>query len=86
LVVVARPESGAHLDLRLQRLVDTVASADADILRGERCGRIYFQPIPLLPISSTDIRVRITSGRNISHLVPPSVQRQIEQHQLYESS
>ena len=85
LVVVARPETGAHLDRRLQTLVDTVGTEDAGILRTERCGRIYFQPIPLLPISSTDIRARIASGRDISYLVAPSVQRQIEQHQLYES-
>jgi nicotinate-nucleotide adenylyltransferase len=86
LVVVARPDTGAALDSRLRRLVDTVATADLDILRRERCGRIYFQPIPLLPISSTDIRARIAGGRDISYLAPPSVQRLIEEHQLYKSS
>ena len=35
-----------------------------------------------MPISSTDIRERIANGRDISYLVPPSVQRLIEQHQV----
>ncbi len=86
LVIVARPDSDKALDPRLQRLLDSVGVTDPDILRNEPCGRIYFQPIPLLPISSTDIRERIANGRDISYLVPPSVQRLIEQHQLYKST
>ncbi len=86
LVVVARPDTGAELDPRLQQLVDTVAIADPDILRHELHGRIYFQPIPPLPISSTDIRARVASGRDIRYLVPPPVQRLIDQYQLYKSS
>jgi nicotinate-nucleotide adenylyltransferase len=86
LVIVARPDSDKALDPRLQQLLDSVGVTDPDILRSELCGRIYFQPIPLLPISSTDIRARIANGRDISYLVPPSVQRLIEQHQLYQST
>jgi nicotinate-nucleotide adenylyltransferase len=86
LVIVARPDSDAVLDPRLQQLLDSVRVTDPDILRNELYGRIYFQPIPLLPISSTDIRERIGGGRDISYLVPPSVQRLIEQHRLYKSS
>ncbi len=86
LVIVARPDSDKALEPRLQQLLDSVGITDSDILRNELCGRIYFQPIPLLPISSTDIRERIANGRDISYLVPPSVQRLIEQHQLYQST
>lgn len=83
LVVVARPATGADLDPRLRHLVDTVATSDLDSLRDQRCGRIYFQPIPLLPISSTDIRARIAGGRDISYLAPAAARRLIAQHQLY---
>lgn len=86
LVVVTRPDSARALEPRLERLVATAATADPDILNSERCGRIYFQPIPLLPISSTDIRARIAGGRDISFLVAPAVQRLIEQHELYKSA
>lgn len=85
LVIVARPDFDAALDPRLQRLVDSVGVTDPGTLRDELFGRIYFQPIPLLPISSTDIRRRIADGRDISYLVSPCVQRLIEQHQLYKS-
>ena len=40
-------------------------------------------PLPMLDISSTDIRVRAGQGADISHLVPPLVARYIETHGLY---
>ena len=83
IVIVARPDSDAALDPRLQRLVESVQVIDPGVLRDELFGRIYFQPIPLLPISSSDIRRRIASGRDISYLVSSSVQQLIEQQQLY---
>lgn len=83
LIVVSRPSSEAELDVRLAHLINTVEVGDPDILRTEICGRIYFQPVPLLPISSSDIRSRIAAKRDISCLVPRSVQEFIERHQLY---
>ena len=40
-------------------------------------------PLPMLDISSTDIRQRVASGQDISQLVPPDVARYIETHHLY---
>jgi len=82
-VVIARPDTEAPRDPRLRHLVDSVVTTDLGILRAEHCGRIYFQTIPLLPISSSQIRARLAAGRDISYLTPPPVQRLIEQHQLY---
>ena len=42
-------------------------------------------PLPMLDISSTDIRRRVGQGADISHLVPPLVARYIETHGLYRS-
>ncbi len=42
-------------------------------------------PLPMLDISSTDIRQRVRAGADISHLVPPAVARYIETHGLYRS-
>ena len=42
-------------------------------------------PLPMLDISSTDIRQRVAAGADISHLVPPGVARYIESHGLYRS-
>jgi len=40
-------------------------------------------PLPMLDISSTDIRARVAAGQAISGLVPPGVARYIETHRLY---
>jgi nicotinate-nucleotide adenylyltransferase len=40
-------------------------------------------PLPMLDISSTDIRARVAAGQDISQLVPPDVARYIETHGLY---
>jgi nicotinate-nucleotide adenylyltransferase len=40
-------------------------------------------PLPMLDISSTDIRHRVAAGADISQLVPPAVARYIESHHLY---
>jgi len=43
-------------------------------------------PLPMLDISSTDIRQRVAAGASISHLVPPTVARYIESHGLYRAT
>lgn len=83
LVVVDRPIAATPLDPRLEMLIDARGTADAADLHNATCGRIFFQPIPLLPISSTDIRARIAAGRDIRFLVPPSAERMIAAQQLY---
>lgn len=42
-------------------------------------------PLPMLDISSTDIRQRVHTGADISQLVPSQVARYIETHRLYRS-
>ncbi len=41
-------------------------------------------PLPMLDISSTDIRHRVSTGRSIAALVPPGVARYIAQNSLYQ--
>lgn len=40
-------------------------------------------PLPMLDISSTDIRARVARGEPIADLVPPAVARYIDHHHLY---
>lgn len=51
----------------------------ADVLRHPH--RVV--PLPMLDISSTDIRQRVAQGLGVDDLVPPDVARYIEQHGLY---
>ena len=85
LIVVTRPNSETTLEPRLEELVEHITVTDPRRLANELCGRVYFLPIPLLPISSTDIRARIEGHRDISYLVPTGVQTIIQQHQFYQS-
>jgi len=39
--------------------------------------------LPMMDVSSTDIRERVTSGQGIVDLVPPAVARYIARHRLY---
>ncbi len=45
----------------------------------------HMVPLPMLDISSTQIRQRVAAGQDITPLVPPAVARYIEKHGLYRS-
>ena len=46
-------------------------------------GRIRMVRGPMLDVSATDIRLRVSEGRLISDSVPPPVERYIREHGLY---
>ena len=45
--------------------------------------RTHWVQMPLLEISSSDLRARVCEGRSISYLVPPVVEAYIQEHGLY---
>jgi nicotinate-nucleotide adenylyltransferase len=45
--------------------------------------RLHWIQMPQLGISSSDLRRRVRSGQPISYLLPPAVERYIEEHALY---
>jgi len=50
---------------------------------GPRAERLVLQPMPLLEISSTDIRRRIAAGQPVRYLLPEAVERYIRRRGLY---
>ena len=42
-------------------------------------------PTPLIDISSTEIRNRLAAGRDVTNMLPPSVDNYIHKHGLYQS-
>ncbi len=79
LVVASRP--GA--ELRRHPSLDAAWTTRAADLHALPAGRVIACAIPLLPISSTDIRARIASGRSVAGLVPPGVVDVIVREGLY---
>ena len=43
-------------------------------------------PLPMMEVSSTEVRRRVAAGESIEGLVPASVARYIDQHRLYRSA
>ena len=54
-------------------------AADAQVQRAAHA----VVTLPMMDVSSTDIRQRVADGQGIDALVPPAVARYIEQHNLY---
>lgn len=79
LVIAARPGNGEKLEKALANMEQAFGP--------QRTARIRqsVAPTPLIDVSSTDIRDRLARGKSIAYLVPPSVNRYIDEHGLYRS-
>ena len=85
LIVVDRREHA--IGLARQALPAEIAdrlSPTVDIAEFGCGGRIFHVGIPPIAVASRDIRDRLTHGRRLTGLVPPAVDRYIQQHQLYQ--
>jgi nicotinate-nucleotide adenylyltransferase len=64
-----------------------VARFDPATLPGLPAGaRFEFLELPPAATSATDIRARLARHERITGLVPPAVERYIDQHHLYASA
>jgi len=80
-VVVSRPGiSATDLPSSLPVLAGRMREA-ACTTPTEPC--IFLVNAPTSPVSSTEIRERLWSGRSVAGLVPPAVEAYIEKHGLY---
>jgi nicotinate-nucleotide adenylyltransferase len=83
--VVSRPGcSVKELPHRLPGLADRMTRPPIDQI-AQIDPLIILIDAPTADVSSTAIRERITTGQDISGLVPPNVQQHIEHHGLYSS-
>lgn len=73
------PELLARVTLAVANRPGPLPPVDPAVLR--HAHRVV--PLPMLDISSTDIRQRVARGAPIAELVPPQVARYIDQHALY---
>jgi nicotinate-nucleotide adenylyltransferase len=76
------PELLARVTLAVANRPGAVPPVDAAVLRAPH--RVV--PLPMLDISSTEVRQRVAAGQPVDTLVPPQVARYIESHALYRGS
>jgi len=55
------------------------------VLGPQRTSKIKLLDMPMMDISSTDIRQRVSQGRSIRYLTPPAVIDYIKGHNLYQT-
>ncbi len=83
LVVVTRPGATLPRSDELMELLAEAQTEDPQEFLASQNGRVMLQPIPLLPVSSTDIRERLGSGGNVRFLIPDAVHEIIIDHGFY---
>lgn len=79
LVIATRPGSAFTPIAELA----SALTDDMQKLHANTAGHVLLCPIPLLPISSTDIRARIAAARDLTGLLPDSVIAFINRSGLY---
>ena len=70
---------------KLARVVVVNRPGHIPRLPSSQLKRVITQKTPLLEISSSEIRERVKSGKDISYWVPPRVKQYIENKRLYHS-
>ena len=78
LVVMERPGEPLFLAPPLEALVGGRITAEKGDLARSPAGRVIFQPVTQLAISSTDIRRRLDEGRSLRWLVPEEVEGRLK--------
>ena len=54
-----------------------------DSIRKKYGCNIFFLEVPSLDISSTELREKIRSGKNVKYLIPKETEKYIADHDLY---
>ncbi|MGH8615223.1 MAG: nicotinate-nucleotide adenylyltransferase [Gammaproteobacteria bacterium] len=86
IVVAARPEVSQSVPGELCSAMGSRLVKEPRGLSESPAGKILFQHVPILDISSSRIRAAVAHGRSVRYLVPDEVLRLIEKHHLYHAS
>ncbi len=83
LIVMQRPGHSDFSDPDLQALIHDRQTDQAEHLRQQPAGKIFFQPVSQLEISATRVRALIAAGASPRYLLPETVLHIIQQQNLY---
>ena len=79
------PQWYHHEDILANHSIAVYPRAGSTIDTASLPPQVQVVETPLIPISSTLVRQRVSEGKTIRHLVPKVVAEYIEQHHLYRS-
>ena len=83
LIVMRRPGHDTQLDAAMREFSDLHRTDELALLRRRPAGCVAFIELPMLSVSSTDIRIRLRRGESVEQLLPSVVSTYIKEHQLY---
>jgi len=86
IIVMQRPGHSPAYGQTLKQLISHHLSNDKSELSQSLAGRIWFQPVTQMDISSTKIRRCISQQESIRQMVPDAVADYIEQWRIYSDS
>jgi nicotinate-nucleotide adenylyltransferase len=84
LIVVNRPNSQLSDNQTMQNFLKRHRISNQKDLQIKIAGKIWIEEMPMLTISSTQIRHIIAAGNNPSFLLPPAVLEKINIYKLYQ--
>lgn len=84
LIIANRPEQPPINDAQLLELLKKHQISDAKLLEQNSAGSILLLNIEELPISATEIREQLATGKQTKQLLAPAVWNYIQQHHLYQ--
>lgn len=85
LVVVSRPGEQVKSSPELDDIVGNAHAHQVSELHEHPAGRVFFLPIPELPIAASELRNKVRKGEDISFLTAPAVIKIINANRLYQS-
>lgn len=85
IVVASRPDHPLFFNTNIMELIRQKQIQDHKLLRQQSSGYILLLDIPDLPISATEIRALLASGKKPNKALSPQVLQYIKKHKLYRS-
>lgn len=85
MVVMTRPGAVFEAHGELADFVNRHRVRDPSLLEHQACGRVLFQPVTQLEISSTRVRELLAAGSSAGFLVPETVLEFIQHEGLYQT-
>lgn len=86
MVIMTRPGTDFRAHGELADFVNRHRVRDPALLEQQASGRLLFQPVTLLEISSTRVRELLAAGRRAGFLLPEAVLEFIQQEGLYQAA